>query len=313
MGPRRRPGAARQPAGPELPRHRARRARRRGEDHEPRLLGGRARRAGTGRGAHRGRRPTTPHRHHHHGCRRRTTLDRRRHERGTAQHPDHRVPRRRHAHRRRLPLARRPWRAWASSPRARPSRSRTSTTPGSTACCSGIRSSPIASSSCWRRIIRIRRGGSGSRMPRQRRGRSSASVAADLPRQAVHLDLTDDNVVCTVGARHPAARRAHRLRRRHSQLGRRRARDHDLVGAAPRGRRTACRCCPRSARSTSCGRCRRPRSRRSGPGRAARRRARRERRAPGAARRRRERICRGGHRPRVADLRAGDVGARRRS
>ena len=134
-------------------------------------------------------------------------------------------------------------------------------------------------------------------------------VAADLPRQAVHLDLTDDNVVCTVGARHPAARRAHRLRRRHAQLGRRRARDHDLVGAAPRGRRTRVGAArdpgvPRAAAVVGVG------GRGDlAAGRAARRRARRERRAPGAARRRRERICRGGHRPRVADLRAGDVGA----
>ena len=95
--------------------------------------------------------------------------------------------------------------AWASSPRVRASRSRTSTTPASTACCSGTRASPTASSTSSPPITPT---------PARRAQVTDAAaaawaalgaVAADLPVQAVHLDLTDDNVVCTTehGVRMP--------------------------------------------------------------------------------------------------------------
>ena len=159
-------------------------------------------------------------------------------ERGTAQHPDHRVPRRRHPHRRRATsrprscarmgeLAARTSLALADFDHAGldrvlqwdpqvADRVVDLLAPASSRCGAGARQVTDAAAAAWARL---------------------GAVASDLPRQAVHLDLTDDNVVCTHRARHPAARRAHRLRRRHPQLGRRRTRDHDLVGAAPRGRR----------------------------------------------------------------------------
>ena len=159
-------------------------------------------------------------------------------------------------------LSPRRWHAWASSPRGRP-RSPASTTPDSTACCSGIRRSPIASSSCWRRIIPIRRAARVADAAAAAWAQLGV-VAADLPRQAVHLDLTDDNVVCTSerGIRLPDGlidfgdvTRSWAV----AELAITISSVLHHAGAEP------CRRCRRSGRSTSSGRCRRRRSQRSGP------------------------------------------------
>ena len=282
---------ARQPAGPELPRPRAAgepgRCRGR-EDHEPRVHGGRARRAGTPRRASRPpardcawrRRPSDAD-----GVPR--SVDRR----------DERGPARDAAASSTSPAARSPAtrtsrprssRAWASSPPARASPSHGFDAP---------RARPRAAVGSAPRRSRRRAARAPSSRPGEAAagrgcrgigvGDDSASLAPDAaaaggaPRPHRRQRRVHD------GSRHPDARRLIDFGDVTDSWAVSRTRDHDLVGAPPRGRRAGVGAArdpgvPRAAAAV--------RGRGLGdlaPRRAARRGARRERRAPGAARRRR--------------------------
>ena len=291
MGARRRARTARQPAGPELPRPRGRRpataCRRRGEDHEPRVHRGGTRRAGRRAARIAAAWPATPRRDDDRDADGAPRSVDRRHERGRRSASGSSSTSAA-ARSRATPTSHpRSSRAWASSPRARASPSRASTHPGLDRVLQWDPRSPIASSSCWRRITPTRRDGSGSTDAAASAWAQLGALAADLPATGRAPRSHRRQRRVHVRARHPAARRAHRLRRRHrswavAELAITISSVLHHAGAEPVSVLPGDPGVPRPATAVGGG----------GRGdlaarRAARRRARRERRAPGAARRRR--------------------------